>query len=60
MDNDGRLSGVTPIGAVEEGAAAIFSVAISEKLAGCSGKFYSGCARQKRMLRPMMTGCASS
>lgn len=37
-----RQSGVTPISTVEEGAEAILSLAVSEKLACLSGEFYNG------------------
>jgi len=37
-----RQSGVTPISTVEEGAEAILNLAVSEKLNGHSGEFYSG------------------
>ena len=40
-------SGNTPISTVEEGAEAILSLAVSEKLDGDSGEFYNGLKRSR-------------
>jgi hypothetical protein len=37
-----RLSGVTPISTVEEGAEAILNLAVADELDGRSGEFYNG------------------